>query len=89
VCLQSALTAAINGGNRVVGAGNVVLDASPSFDPDVSSSDGLLFSWMCIRGGSLYGQSCAVSLAAIATQALALTDAGMYVPGGAGPTPIP
>jgi hypothetical protein len=74
--LQSALVASINGGNRSVGAGSLLLDSSLSTDPDVSGGAGLSHAWSCIRGGAVYGQACDVTLAAASTQTVMLVTAG-------------
>lgn len=48
-------------------------------DPDISSggSATLSYSWGCIRGGALYGQSCGLTLASTSTITPTLASSGM------------
>lgn len=80
--LSSALTAAIYGGDRVIGMGTLTLDASYSTDPDLktSQSTGLSYAWSCIRGGSLYGQSCELTIASVAKPSIEITTSGKQAP---------
>ena len=82
---QSSLIAAIDGGDRVVGVSEaLVLDASPSADPDEpDDASGLVFVWSCEVGdlATLYaGGVCAGNLTddSVQTIALSATNLGTF-----------
>ena len=79
----SDLVAAIDGGDRKVGVSEpLVLDASPSYDPDDPSGSGLDSSWECeVLEGEENGANCATTLTDTAVNSIDLTDygAGTYL----------
>ena len=82
---QSALVAAIDGGDRIVGVSEgLTLDASPSTDPDApNDASGLLFAWSCEVGdlATLYaGGVCAGNITgdSVQTTALSATNLGTF-----------
>ena len=75
---QSALVAAIDGGDRIVGISEpLTLDAGPSADPDepYSSSSGLIFTWSCevrVVATAAPGGSCVADMTGASVQTIRL-----------------
>ena len=79
---QSPLVAAIDGGDRIVGVSEaLVLDASPSSDPDApDDASGILFRWSCEVGdlATLYaGGECAGNLTEDSVQTITLGSSNL------------
>ena len=79
---QSALVAAIDGGDRIVGISEpLILDASPSMDPDApDDASGLFFEWSCEAGDSATtgaGGACTANMTGGSVQTLSLDAANL------------
>ena len=79
---QSSLVAAIDGGDRIVGVSEaLVLDASPSADPDEpDDASGLIFAWTCEVGDLVTldaGGECVGNLTGDSIQTIALGAANL------------
>jgi hypothetical protein len=67
-------TAVIQGGNRTVTPGTLLLDGSSSYDPD---GEPLTYVWSCMLGGSQFGRPCpGVTLANLPTVSAQLHTSG-------------
>ena len=79
----SDLVAAVDGGDRKVGVSEpLILDASPSYDPDDPSGGTLDSSWRCeVLEGEENGANCATTLTDTAVNSVDLTNygAGTYL----------
>ena len=79
---QSALVAAIEGGDRIVGISKpLVIDATPSLDPDdPDDSSGLIFVWSCEAGDlatQYAGGKCAGDLTGDSVQTITLDSSNL------------
>ena len=72
------IVAKIHGGDQTVGTGLLQLDASGSYDPDLSTSrnKGITYSWSCMFGGINYGNDCGLVINSTSRPIVNISSAG-------------